>query len=260
MGTRCLKRMGFFLMVFDHLTYDLGRVFKFIWFDGPTDHWLYRLCKLCSDYRDLDIALFLRVLLVSGVFLFIAGVSANLSKNNVVRGLKLLIVSLALTLITALVENTLKISGVTVYFGILHCLAVAILLTPLLLKLNRYVMLSLGIVITVFGMLMEVDVINFTSSFVSKLNEYYLLVPFNIYGYNFSSGDYYPLIPYMGIYIIGIFVGQIVYANKQSLFQKERNIKPLNFLWSQCSLVIFCSPNPFIWLFIFGWLDCIIRK
>ncbi|MGD9604871.1 MAG: heparan-alpha-glucosaminide N-acetyltransferase domain-containing protein [Bacilli bacterium] len=250
-----LRGWAFILMVFDHLTYDLGRVFLYIWFDGETDHWLYRICKFCFDYRNLDIALFLRVLLVSGVFLFVSGVSANLSKSNFRRGGKLLLVSLGLTAVTSLLEIALGFDGLTVYFGILHCLAIAMLLTPLLLKLNRFVLLGLGIFITAFGTLMELDLITFSSAFIDNLNRYYLLVPFNIYGNNFSSGDYYPLIPYMGIYIIGIVVGGWLYKKPRSLFKKDYNLKPLNYLGRNALWLYFAHQIVlFGILYAIGWI------
>lgn len=250
-----LRGLAFILMVFDHLTYDLGRVFLYVWFDGPTDHWLYRLCKLCSDYRDLDIALLLRVLLVSGVFLFISGISSNLSRSNWRRGAKLLIISLGLTAVTAIIEIVLDFQGLTVYFGILHCLALAMLLTPLFLKLNRYVLLVLSLAILVFGTLMELDVISFSSPFIDVLNRYYLLVPFNIYGNNFSSGDYYPLIPYMGIYMMGIVVGKKIYHERKSLFSKDLNIKPFNFLGRNALWLYFVHQIVlFGLLYAIGWI------
>ncbi|HNZ51060.1 MAG TPA: heparan-alpha-glucosaminide N-acetyltransferase [Bacilli bacterium] len=250
-----LRGWAFVLMVFDHLTYDLGRIFLNIWFDGPSNHWLYRLCKACADYRDLDIALLLRVLLVSGVFLFVSGISANLSRSNFRRGLKLLFIALALTGITSLLEIAFGFVGATVYFGILHCLAIAMLLTPLFLKMNPYVLLGLGAVVIGVGALMELGLLSFSSPLVVFLNRYHLLVPFNIYAYNFSSGDYYPLIPYMGIYMVGIVVGKYLYSQKKSLFKKDYNLKPLNYLGRNALWLYFVHQIVlFGFLYVIGWI------
>jgi len=223
-----LRGLAFVLMVFDHITFDLGRLFKYIWFTGPTDHWLYQLCDLCENYRETWYSYVLRILLVSGVFLFVSGISANFSKNNVKRGLKLLVISLGLTLVTFLFGEITGNRSMTVFFGILHCLAFCMLLTPLFLKLNRWVLFGLGTVVLVFGFLLEYRVIVFASPVVDFLNHYFLLVPFNIYGPRFYSGDYYPLIPYVGLYIYGILFGQKFYPAKQSLFKTDRKVFFLN--------------------------------
>ena len=64
-------------------------------------------------------------------------------------------------------------------------------------------------------------------------------LPFNIRPENLSTLDYQPLIPRLGIYMIGMVVGRTVYKNKKSIFKKDIKIEPLNFFGKNCLWLYF---------------------
>jgi uncharacterized membrane protein len=92
------------------------------------------------------------------------------------------------------------------------------LLTPLLNKLNNYQLIFLGVLII-------------GSYFITKniFVDHLFLLPFNIRPENLSTMDYQPLIPRLGIYMLGMVVGRTIYKEKKSIFKKKRNIQPLTF-------------------------------
>jgi len=215
-----LRGLAFIFMAFDHLTFDLGHMFLSSWSSESPNHFLVKIAELGYDYRQTDISLIFRIAFISGVFLFVSGISANLSKNNLKRGLKLLIIALTLSVGTFVAAEFTGSSSIIIYFGILHLLAISMILTPLLKKLNKWLLLVLAVLIIFLGHYFEN--FNFDSS--------YLLVPFNITPSSFTTADYYPLFPYLSLYIIGLISGSLIYKDKKSLFKKDLNIIPLNFL------------------------------
>jgi uncharacterized membrane protein len=135
-------------------------------------------------------------------FILISAVSCSLSKRNIKRGLKIFGIAMIITILTHLYS-----SGLGVKFGILHFLGVCIVFSPLLQKLNKYLLVAGGIFIIYLG------------QFTTKIVVYHdFLSPFGIASSSFTSSDYYPLIPWLGIFLIGMALGKIFYPQKISVF------------------------------------------
>jgi uncharacterized membrane protein len=105
-----LRGLSIILMVGYHLLFDLGEfrgVKRFLGFS--TD--LSSIAWTAAEH------------FFAGLFVVLSGVSSTLSRNNLRRGLKLLLVSLAVTAATYWYDPSSA-----VYFGILQCLAVSMLI------------------------------------------------------------------------------------------------------------------------------------
>lgn len=59
----------------------------------------------------------------AALFIVISGISSRLSHNNTKRGVRLLCVALALTVVTAVIMPMMHFEGAEIYFGILHLLS-----------------------------------------------------------------------------------------------------------------------------------------
>jgi len=105
-----------------------------------------------------------------------------------------------------------------IFFGILHFMAVSILLIIPLLKWNNNIFL-LGLGVLIIGL-----------SFV-KLN---VLLP------NLSSFDYFPLVPWFGVVIFGIVSGRVIKLNKINKTSLLARI-------GQKSLLIYLLHQPILW-------------
>ena len=223
-----LRGFAFIMMVFDHFCFDMGFVFKNI-YTNPT---LLKICNWCYSYALSDTKAIVNTVFCWAIFMLVSGISSTFSKNNLKRGIRLLIIASIFSLGTYIVTLIFRQSNpginFTIYFGILQCLAVCMLLTPLLNKLNNYYLLIFGLLII-------------GCYFITKdirVNHLWLL-PLNIRPETLFTLDYQPLIPRLGIYMIGMVIGRTIYQNKQSIFKKEFKIEPLNFFGRNCLWLYF---------------------
>lgn len=139
------------------------------------------------------------------LFLLLVGVSAVLSGRNRndtaerwKRGLKrggfVLIAAYGITVASYLFDP-----GTFIRFGILHCIGLSMLILPLLYPVREGNIL-LGFAFIVVGMLL---------SGTHLPTESYL--PFNITPIGFRSLDYYPMLPWTGVILIGMGLGSFFY-------------------------------------------------
>lgn len=190
--------------------------------------------------------------LTASTFLLIVGISLticyNKKKNNipqskiyvdmVKRGAKIFSLGLLITAIT-----WISIPERFVIFGILHCIGICIIISlPFIsyIRLN----LTLGSIMILSGFVLRAY--TFDVSF---------LLPFGFVPYPFVTIDYFPLLPWFGVVLFGIALGNYVYPQGQRRFQI---IDALNFRFPQkiCfigrhSLPIYLVHQPLILGFIF---------
>jgi uncharacterized membrane protein len=173
-------------------------------------------------------------LLFAGIFVVLSGVSSTLSRSNVRRGLRLLAVAAAVTLVTWLFEPTSA-----VVFGILHCLAVSILLYGAAFeRKGPLACAAWGLII--IGL----------AAFLPTLRQaaavrFDWLLPFGIYGPTFASYDYFPFLPWFGVFLMGTALGRSVYAPGKSLFPRPPRETFIN-VAGRHSLLIYVVHQPVI--------------
>jgi len=171
----------------------------------------------------------------AGVFVVISGISSSLSRNNLRRGWRLLAVSFVVTAATYFFDPSSA-----VLFGILHCLSVSILIyAGALKKASATVCAVSGAFILAFGLLVLPLL---KKSLVIRLD---WLLPFGIYSTNFSSFDYYPLIPWFGVFLSGVALGKWLYGPKRSLLPRPLPETFFNFA-GRHSLLIYIVHQPLI--------------
>lgn len=169
------------------------------------------------------------VLLARGVatlFIFLAGVSATIKfKKNKDKGTKNIIFSFTKKAGVILFWAGM-ITAVTyfmfpkdyIFFGILHFMAVStILIIPLLYWKNSYLLIALGLTIIGLNLVMQKIIV-----------------------LNFSSLDYFPLIPWFGVVIFGIVAGRVIVFDKSN----KRNLLTII---GQKSLMIYLLHQPILW-------------
>ena len=171
-----LRGLSILLMVCYHWGYDL------VLYDLLPDWVLYN--PLLDGLQ----------LFFASVFVAISGASSTFSRNNWRRGLKILLCALAVTAATYWFDP-----GSTVRFGILHFLGAAALLYQLLRPLLERFPPNPLVCLALF----------FAARFATKPH-------YNVPGLwwlgfrqpGFSSGDYFPLLPWFFMYLLGGWLGK----------------------------------------------------
>jgi uncharacterized membrane protein len=173
------------------------------------------------------------------LFMLIAGVSSSFSRNNVKRGIKILAIAMGITIVTKLYDP-----GLIVMFGVLHFFGVSMILYPIFKPLNKYWLAVIGTLMIVVG------------SIIAKINmPFDYLFPIGLTSSNFFSSDYYPLLPWMGIFLYGIAMGKILYKERKSVFNFSISDNVLSFL-GRNTLIVYVIHQPIIVLV----LDLIFKK
>lgn len=183
------------------------------------------------------------------VFILLAGVSISISSaragvfldgrgiawKNIRRGAGIFLVGVLITMVTwRFVRNEF------ILFGVLHCIGLSIALSPLFLRFGR-ANLYLGAAIIVLG-----PVIGLISGPLS-------LAWLGIHPADFASLDYVPMIPWFGVFLVGMSLGTILYPGGRRRFsagsQENPLLRPITFLGSH-SLPIYLVHVPLILLFL----------
>lgn len=223
-------------MIFYHAFYLLGNFFSWQW---------------ANDFFEF----FMPVQpFFAGIFIFICGISCSLSKSNLKRGAILLAVALGFTFVTALIMPAMGFVECEIYFGILHFLAVSILIYALLSKAIFWLHPFIGILICAVlyaftsgigeGTLRYGELISVTLP--ESLYSGNVLMILGIHSRDFASADYFPLFPDIFIFFAGVFLG--IYFSMKGFpdWSREKRIPFLAFL-GRNALLIYVVHMPLIY-------------
>lgn len=232
-----LRGFAVFCMVFYHGFYTLAFLMGQSW-----GEWLYRFFMPAEPW-------------FAGLFIFIAGISSNLTHSNLVRGVKLLGVALLVTLATAI-----AVPEELIVFGILHFLSVCMIAFGLLQLLRRrlgrteeppfrlwpVVVCAVLFIVTRYlasGYLQIPFVLR-----VTLPSGWYQawLAPLGLPGPGFSSADYFPLLPWCFVFAAGTVVGRLAKAGKFPAWTYPSRVPFFSFL-GRHALLIYVLHQPVIY-------------
>lgn len=177
------------------------------------------------------------------LFLLIVGISAVMSAKNLNLLQRLKKCSARSAKIVGIAGI---ITGVTyffmpdnyIFFGILHLIGISIFLSSFFVRLI-YTNLIIGIVLIIIGNLLK----QLTFSF-----KWLVWLGFE-YG-SLSTVDYYPLLLWFGVILIGIFLGNILYNHDKRLFRwlqiEENRFFTIFSYLGRHSLVIYLIHQPIL--------------
>lgn len=215
-----------------HLFYDLVFLFgvSMPWFLSP------------GAYRWQEV--------MSCTFIAVAGACTRYSRNTWRRGLQVLGWAMALTLAT-----WLAMPEITIRFGVLHLIGVstlvAALLRPALDKLPPWAgMAACALLYCVtfevwsghwgFGPFLELEVppVLYSTPWL-----FWLGLP----AAGFSSGDYFPLLPYLFVFLGGVYWGRLIKEERMPPFFYRTLCRPLSFV-GRHTLWIYLAHQPLVYL------------
>ena len=167
------------------------------------------------------------------IFILISGICATLGSRSVRRGLIVFLCGLLCTAVTwGCAQVGLVDSWVIIQFGVLHCLGVCMILWWLFKRLNTPVLAVCSVVLIGLGLWFDTFQVTVT-----------WLMPLGLQYPGFSSGDYFPLLPHLGFFLLGGVLGRLLYKRKTSLLPKVDHLQPvLRFLQ-------FCGRQS-LWIYL----------
>ena len=202
-------------------------------------HFVYDLVELYGLVKWKYPPLFSFVMSWGGVlFLLISGISVTLGSRCIRRGLLVFASGLVVSAVTyGMYHFGFARKSLIIYFGVLHCLGMCMLLWPVFRRLPHWALALLGIVLVAGGL------------YVRTLPgiDFPWLMPLGLPWKGFASSDYFPLLPYLGFFLLGSALGKSVYRSKESLFPKvntENVIVRFFLLCGKHSLWIYLLHQP----------------
>lgn len=206
-------------MVAVHLVYDVVELYRLVDWEYPTAFFLVK------NWGGV-------------LFLLISGISATLGSRSVRRGLIVFSCGMVVTAVTVGMY-LLELSGVgiIIYFGVLQCLGVCMMLWYFLKKLPTPALAVLGLVLAASGIYLKCCV----------RVDFFWLVPLGLIPESFVSSDYYPLLPNLGFFLLGTVLGRTIYGKKESRFPRVRKTAPIAAFLTGCgkhSLPIYMLHQP----------------
>lgn len=192
-------------------------------------HLLYDLTELTGVLQWQEPQWFLFIKNHCGaVFLVISGISATLGSRSTRRGCQVLACGALVSAVTcAMYALGFADQSIIIYFGVLHCLGVCMLLWGWLKRLDGRVLAALGLLLAAIGLVI--------GQYAFSAPRW--LIPLGFCPADFQSSDYFPLLPNLGFFLLGAALGRRVYAARESRFPGgERFFRPLcalgrNSLW-----------------------------
>ncbi len=178
--------------------------------------------------------------IIAGMFIFLVGASLAISygrkrnyKHFLKRGAWIFSLGMLATLAT-----WLYIGQGFIVFGILHLIGLSIIMALIFFRFNKW-NLIIGLIIFIFGFYIN-----------SLHSENYWLLWLGFIPSDFYSIDYFPILPWFGLLLIGFAVGNSLYSKSKRMFKindfsEKMPIKQLTFL-GRHSLLIYVVHQPML--------------
>lgn len=141
------------------------------------------------------------------IFVVLSGCCATLGSRSFRRGVLVFGCGMLITLVTfGMYRMGMAASDVVVKFGVLHLLGVCMTLYPLLKKLPTTALSVLAAAIVAIGY--AIQGMRFSVRWLFPLGFVYP---------GFTSSDFFPLLPQLGWFLLGIVIGRTLYHEKRTL-------------------------------------------
>lgn len=226
-----LRGFAIILMVFLHILWDLDyfglvplnkNIYQFQIIIPTMFFLLVGMCLVVSKNKKLDQP---------------AHEQKKYNQHLILRGLKIFGFGMILTTITMIF-----IPDRPIIFGVLHCIGFSIILSIPFLKFKSYNILFATLII-----LMGVVIGQYAVANPTVLHQVVGLHQANVWAYTI---DYFPLLPWFGVTLLGIALGDILYKDNKRRFRLPdlSKYKPVSvFSWmGKHSLAIYLLHQPVI--------------
>lgn len=179
-------------------------------------------------------------------FLLLAGICTHFTRRPVQRALRICAAALVITIATYIF-----MPGELIVFGILHCMAWCLFSYAVLEKFLQKIPPKPGLICCILLFLATFHVpqkyLLYQPLAIPLPQQWYLSYWLSIFGLispDFFSADYFPVFPYIFLFLAGHFLGYQLYRFPQSI--KDFSIRPLAFL-GRHSLFVYLLHQPVIY-------------
>ena len=186
-------------------------------------------------------------LIIRTTFIFLSGLCINLSRKNYKNGIRVLFCGFIITLTTNII-----IPEYSITFGILSFMGSAIILSTLLYPIINKIPAKIGLVINI---ILFILFFNFQYQYIGlfklpdELYQFKMLYPIGLMSADFHSEDYFPIIPWIFLFLSGFFFGKFkdiaAYKNSENKLIST-NIKIFSFI-GRHSLMVYMFHAPIIY-------------
>lgn len=173
-------------------------------------HFVYDLTELTGviTWREPDWFLLVKNN-AGGIFLIISGICATLGSRNLRRGAQVFACGMVCTAVTcAMYALGLAHWSIIIWFGALHCLGACMMAWSGLKRLPNAAQLLLGAGMVILGI--------YISQYAFDVP--WWLIPTGFCPGWFLSSDYFPLLPNLGYFLVGTWMGNVMYTGKATRF------------------------------------------
>ena len=175
--------------------------------------------------------------IVAGTFIFLAGLSLTISysknkgwRKHAKRGLKIFGCGLLITFVTLI-----ALPGGAILFGILHLIGISIIFGIFFIRFRKLNLL-LGVALIAVGFYLESFIFGFP---------WLLWLGFVPQG--FYTLDYFPMMPWFGVFLLGIYFGNRFYKNGKTRIKQKPLIGSILFCFlGRHSLLIYLVHQPIL--------------
>lgn len=202
-------------------------------------HFVYDLVELFGVFAWQEPGWYLFIKNNCGfIFLVISGISATLGSRCLRRGIQVFACGLLCTAVTVgMYLLDLADESIVIYFGVLHCLGVCMILWHWLRRLPNWSITLLGAALTGLGLVLG----------QLYLDVHWALIPLGLCPAWFRSSDFFPLLPNLGFFLLGASVGRVLYRERRTRFPggiSQRQPVRLLCAMGRQSLLIYLLHQP----------------
>ncbi len=185
----------------------------------------------------------------AGMFIFISGTACRYSSNNMKRGIQCFFIGMVMTFVLPF------FTGGTILFGILHFMGISMMIYGLsekaLDKLPALVGLILCVLLYIFTMNVQSGYLGIGSllqiGLPQKAYDVGVLFPLGLHSKGFYSSDYFPLLPWLFVFVAGSYFGVYCKAGILPKFFYNTHIKWLATV-GRYTIWIYVLHQPILYL------------
>lgn len=224
------------LMIWDHFMFNISEIFGEAWATANPIH--NGILDFAYNYESGMLREIFHPIIFC-LFFILCGISCNLSRSNLKRGIEALFLAFGITVVTALFDMSIT-------FGVLHMLAFSILIYYIISKVCMDNNRLISMVCLIAGVVIIVVTQVYSANPPENVNPDLGFIATYFGGY--QSADYFPILPNLGYVLLGASVGSFVYAERKSvlpMLDKYSWYKPVSF-WGNKALAVYILHQPII--------------